>query len=363
MRRIPEESMRALAEAGLLRVTVPRRFGGYETDIRTKVDVAAAVSEADGSTGWIVTLINVCNWVTSLYCDRAQQDVFGADPNARACGVLTPSVTARRVDGGLVVNGRWAYASGCLHADWAILGVPVVDGQGEQTDEGMALVPLRELAIEDTWFVAGMRGTGSNTLVGEDVFVPEHRLMSASRAVQGDYPTEHKDEALYRSAFVPVLAVVLAAPQLGMARAALSHVLEKAPRRQVMYTVFQRQSDSTAFQMAVGDAAMMIDTAHLHVYRAAADIDGAAACGEKLDYLTRARIRADTAWAIRKAREAIDLLVSAHGSASFAESSPLQRIWRDSNTAGRHAVVLPLVNQELYGKALLGIEDNITPLI
>ena len=76
-------------------------------------------------------------------------------------------------------------------------------------------------------------------------------------------------------------------------------------------------------------------------------------------------MRADTAYPITKIREAIDLLLSAHGASSFAEVSPLHRIWRDSNTAGRHAVAHPLVNQEVYGKALLGIpyEENITPLI
>jgi alkylation response protein AidB-like acyl-CoA dehydrogenase len=277
--------------------------------------------------------------------------------------VLAPTAESTRADGGLLVSGRWPYASGCLHSSWAVLGLPVVDDRGEPIDQGLALVPLAELTVEETWFVAGMRGTGSNTIVAENVFVPDHRILSVVRAVGGEYATEHVDEALYRSAFVPVLALVLAGPQVGLAQAALDYVIEKAPRRSIAYTSFERQSDSTAFQTTLADAAMLVDTARLHVARAAADIDGAAARGEKLGYLARARVRADTAWAIRQAREAIDLLVSAHGASSFAESSPLQRIWRDSSVAGRHAVVLPDVNSELYGKALLGIEGNITPLV
>lgn len=362
-RRIPDDSIGAVVEAGLFRITVPRRFGGYEVDVQTKLEVSSALAEADGSTAWVVTLINVCSWLAGLFPQQAQQDVFGADRDTRICGVLAPTAECRRAGGGLLVSGRWPYASGCLHSSWAVLGLPVVDEQGQQVDQGLALIPLSELMIEDTWFVAGMRGTGSNTIVAEDVFVPDHRILSVVRAVGGDYATEHRDEALYRSAFVPVLALVLAGPQVGLAQAALDFVIEKAPRRSIAYTSFERQIDSTAFQMAVGDAAMLVDTARLHVARAAADIDAAASRGEKLGYLARARIRADTGWAVRKAREAIDLLVSAHGASSFAESSPLQRIWRDSNVAGRHAVVLPDVNQELYGKALLGIEENITPLI
>ncbi len=224
---------------------------------------------------------------------------------------------------------------------------------------------MSELTIEDTWFVAGMKGTGSNTIVGDKVFVPDHRLLPVPRAIDNEYPTEHGDEALYRSSFIPVLVLILAGAQLGLGRAALSYVIEKAPRRAVTYTKFERQTDSTAFQLEVSRAATLIDTAHLHAFRAAQDIDDAAAAGTKLSYEMRARVRADTGYAIAKIREAIDVLLSAHGASSFADVSPLQRIWRDSSTAGRHAVIDPLVNQEVYGKALLGIpyEDNITPLI
>jgi alkylation response protein AidB-like acyl-CoA dehydrogenase len=364
-RRIPDESIAALTEAGLFRITVPKRFGGYEVPFDTKLAVSAKLAEACGSTAWVVTLTNVCAWMVGLCSERAQQDVWGADPDARVCGVLAPTSTATREPGGLRITGRWGYASGSLHSDWAVLGVPVVDAAGEQIDQGLALVPMRELAIEDTWFVAGMRGTGSNTLVADGVFVPDHRIVSVPAAIENRYPTEHGDEALYRSSFIPVLALVLAGPQVGMARAAVELVIEKAPKRQIAYTIFTRQTDSTAFQMGISDAAMLADTALLHVERAARDIDEAAARGEAMDYLARARVRADTGWAIRKAREAIEAVISANGASSFAEVSPLQRLWRDANTAGRHAVVLPSVNQEVYGKALLGIpyEDNITPLI
>ncbi len=364
-RRLPDENVSELTEAGLFRLTVPRRFGGCEVPFETFYKATAAVGGACGSSSWVVALINICNWMASLYCDQAQQEVFGADPDARVCGVLAPTATSRRVDGGLVVSGSWGYASGCLHSTWAILGVPVVNEQAEPVDQGLALVPMSQLRIKDTWFVTGMRGTGSNTLVADEVFVPDHMIMSVPAAVQDDYPTEHKNEALYRSAFVPSLCVILMFPQVGMARAAIDLVIEKAPRRQIAYTIFERQTDSTAFQMQLSDAAMLADTAALHAERAVAVVDGAAARGEHLDYLTRARVRGDTGWSIRKAREAIELAMSANGASGFADASPLQRFWRDSNTAGRHAVALPAVNQEIYGKALLGIpyEENVTPLI
>jgi alkylation response protein AidB-like acyl-CoA dehydrogenase len=364
-RRVAQANIDALTNAGAFKVMVPRRFGGYQMTIREKLEVSAAVAEACGSTGWVVALTNVCNWMASVLPDQAQQDIFGANPDAKVAGVLNPSADVRKVEGGYQVSGQWPWASGSWHADWALVGIVVPDDAGKPVDQALAFIPMSQLSIKETWFVAGMKGTGSNTMIAEDVFVPLHRLHSVPRAIENDYATEHTEEELYRSSFIPVLTLILAGPQLGLGRAALQFVVDKAPKRGISYTKFERQIDSTAFQLQIATAATMIDTAHLHVFRAAADIDDAAAAGEKLSYVRRARVRADTAYAITQIREAIDALLSAHGASSFAEASPLQRIWRDSNTAGRHAVVDPLVNQEVYGKALLGIpyEDNITPLI
>jgi len=183
-RRIPTENIEALAEAGLFRLAVPRRFGGHEVGVETSLEVAATLAEACGSTAWVMTLIGVCSWVVGLYGDRAQQEVFGVDPHARVCGVLTPTAQVQRVEGGLRVNGKWGYASGCLHAQWAVLGVPPFEADGEAVQQGLALMPMSELRIEETWFVAGMRGTGSNTLVADDVFVPDHRVMARVRTGQ-----------------------------------------------------------------------------------------------------------------------------------------------------------------------------------
>jgi len=362
-RRVVQSSIDALTAAGVLKIAQPKRYGGYQTSMRTMLDVSAAVGEADGGTSWAVTLLNVCAWLTGLYPQQAQDDVWADDPGALVCGVLAPTAETRRVPGGLRVTGRWFYASGSWHARWAVLGIPVVDEAGEVIDQGTALIPLSDLEYEETWFVAGMKSTGSNCLIAKDVFVPDHRIMSVPAAIVGHYGTELTDETFYQSALVPILALVLAGPQLGMGREALRIVTEKAAKKPISYTFYTAQTDSVAFQLQLAEAALMIDTAHLHAYRAADDIDQAAAAGVYPDLLARARVRADTGWAIEHITKAIDTLLSAHGAASFAESSALQRLWRDSTVAARHAVILPIVGYEVYGKALLGREDQITPLV
>jgi alkylation response protein AidB-like acyl-CoA dehydrogenase len=362
-RRVTTEVIDALAAAGVFKVAQPRRYGGYETSMRTMLAVWAAFGDADGGTAWVVALLNVCAWMTGLYPQEAQDEVWGHDPTALVSGVLAPTAESRKVPGGHRVTGRWFWNSGSWHAGWALLGLPITDGSGDVVDQGLALIPRSDLELEETWFVAGMKSTGSNCLIAEDVFVPEHRIVSVPPAIEGGYLAQHPDEPLYRSAFVPILVLVLVGPQLGLGRAALEIVKEKANKKPISYTFYKTQADSVAFQLQVAEAAMLLDTAHLHAYRAAADIDEAAARHEYPDFLTRARVRADTGWVVDHVLKAIDILLSAHGASSFADANPLQRIWRDSAVAARHAVVLPVVGYEIYGKALLARDDQITPLI
>ncbi|GAA4734530.1 acyl-CoA dehydrogenase family protein [Actinomycetospora chibensis] len=362
-RRVVEENIALIDEAGLFSIMRPRRLGGLETDIRTKLEVSRELARGCGSTAWATTLMNVCAFFAGLFPDQAQRDVLEGSPGNRIAGVLAPTAEATRVDGGYRLTGSWGWASGCLHAQWAVVGFPVPDEHGEVVDQGLALVPMTDLTIEDTWFVAGMRGTGSNTLVARDILVPEHRVISIPAAIGGRYATEHTGEALYRSPFIPVAAIVLAGPQLGLAQAALDLVLEKAPKRGISYTFYDTQTEAPTVQLAVAKAASLIDAAHLFAYRAAADIDQAAADGVYPDYAARARVRMDTGAAIENAREAIRTLVSAHGAGSFAEVSPMQRIWRDSEVASRHAVISPAISSEVYGRALLGLTDGVTALV
>jgi alkylation response protein AidB-like acyl-CoA dehydrogenase len=362
-RRIAEETIQAAVEAGLMRVCTPKRYGGWEMNTRAMLDVSAAIAEADGGAAWVVNLNNICCWLTSLYPVKAQDEVFGSDPDTRVSGVLNPTATATRVAGGFRITGEWHYNSGGWHAQWAVLGMPVVDQAGKMIDQGLALIPMAELERVDTWFVAGMKSTGSICLKANDVFIPDHRILSVPQAIEGKYPTEMRGEAFYRSAFVAILAIILVGPILGLGRAALEFVRQKAATRTIAYTFFDKQNASVAFQLQIAEAALMIDTAHLHAYRAADAIDQAAARGVYPDMLTRARVRADTGYVVEKITQAIDKLMFAHGSAGFAEASPLQRIWRDAAVAARHAVCLPPIGYELYGKALLGIENNVTPLI
>ena len=365
LRQVPAESIDALRAAGAFRVGTPKRYGGLEGTAQDMLDVSAAAAYGDGGAGWVVTLANVCGWLAGLMSRQLQDEIWGEDPDGFVTGVLAPTAQAVRVEGGYRVTGKWYYNSGSDHSTWAGVGIPIPNEAGEIVNQGLAMIPRSDYEIEDTWFVAGMRSSGSNCIVVNDVFVPDHRVMMVPPALGGQYANEDvANEPTHRAAFVPVLALVLIGAQLGLGRAAFDFVVEKAAAKPIAYSFFPTQAESTAVHLEIAKAAQLLDTAELHARRAASDIDTAAAGGTYPDYLHRARVRADTALVAESVTRAIDALISVHGAGSFAESSPLQRIWRDSNTAARHGVINPLVSYEVYGKAIFGDERPVvSPLV
>ena len=362
-RQIPRESVEEMLAAGLARILMPARFGGYGLDFETWHDVILEISKVDASHGWCASLIIHHAHLIAQYPEECQQAIWAEGPDVAIAASFAPRAQAVRVDGGYRLSGKTStFASGVNNSSWVMIGA--MDMSAPKPEWLLLMVPPGEYTVRDAWFTAGMRGTGSNTLVAEEVFVPDHRIMSVTRAVGGDYGTEHKDEALYRSALVPVLALVLAGPQVGLARGGLELVTESlAKGKGISYTFYEKASEAPSTQIQLAEAAQLIDTAELHLMRAAADIDAWAARGEYMPFLDRARARMDTGYVARRSREALDLLLSIHGAGSFAEASPLQRIWRDQETGSRHAVINPAISTELYGRALLGVEQQVTPLI
>ncbi|MDM0004752.1 acyl-CoA dehydrogenase family protein [Variovorax sp. J22G73] len=361
-RQVAPAVMQAIEQAGLFKLLVPKRYGGLGTNLRTLMETVAEVGRGDGSTSWAVALLNVCTWFATTYSQRAQDEVFGQNPNAKCCGIFTPGSKAERVEGGYRVSGRWAYASGSFAADWGTLGMFLPNQEGGFTP-ALGLIPASAWTIEDTWFVTGMKGSGSNTIVVVDHFVPDHRIQTFADLMEARFATPHQDtEPLANMVFVPVAALVLVGAQLGLGRAMMDLTLERLPNKPVAYTTYAQSKNSPTHQLAVASADTKIDLAYLLMQRACADIDGAAARGEVMSLLQRGRVRNDTGHIFALVKEAFDILMTANGAGAFAEPNIMNKLWRDSEIAGRHAYVTTEVGKEAYGRLLLGADGGI-PLV
>jgi alkylation response protein AidB-like acyl-CoA dehydrogenase len=356
-RRVVPEVVDAIEKAGLFKLLVPDRLGGLEANLRTAMECIAEVGRGDGSTAWAVALLNVCTWFSTTFSDEAQQDMFGTR-EAKACGIFSPPLKSERVEGGYIVSGRWAYSSGSFAATWATLGIGL-DGEGDP--RALAMIPAEAWTIEPTWFVAGMKGSGSDTIVVEDHFVPDHRIQRFTDLVEGRFHTSHKsDEQNANMAFIPVAALILVGAQIGLARHARERTLAGVPTKNVAYTCYTNAKNSPTHQLQTAEAFTRFDQAELLMQRACADVDGAAAAGVQLDKPTRARVRMDTGVIGELVKDGIDKLMSVNGASSFADANVLSRVWRDSEIAGRHALVMPELGKEAYGRMLLGADEPLT---
>ena len=359
-RRQTDNAIDALTVAGFFRLNKPHRFGGYQIDLRTILEITETLAEADGSAAWVVGIAATGAWATTRGSARLQEEIFGADPDVRVAGSGMPCPARRDQRGGLCLSGRWGYASGSPHATWAALGATVTDDPDQPPEAYFCLVPVAQLTLEDTWHTVGMRGTGSNTFVAEDVFVPEHRLVSVAALTEG---SASSDDPMDRLPFAPVGTLTLLGTLLGLGRAALKLAIDHAPLKSMHHTFFARQSDSVGVQIQIAEAALRLQTARLHAYRAAEVLDTVSATGVDLEYASRAHARAQFGYVAQQVLEAIHMLLNVHGAAAFAETSLMQQYWRDANTAARHAGLNAYVGYEVYGKALLGVPERISAMV
>ncbi|MFI1355897.1 acyl-CoA dehydrogenase family protein [Streptomyces sp. NPDC020898] len=353
-RRLSDRVVAAMTEAGLLRLMTPRRLGGYGTDMRTLLDVATTLGRGCPSAAWIAGVLNAGNFMASLFPAAAGDEVWGDDPDARCALVLgLPSPAVEPVEGGVVVSGEWAYVSGCLHAQWVSVLIAVPTGSG-RPDMRFALLNGNEVALKDTWHFAGMRGTGSNTVVADRIFVPRHRLVPFLPVLHGETDGVVDPALPYRNSLTGLFAIGLIGALIGAAEAALAFVRDKGPTRPVAGSSYRDQTQSPTFQLDLADATSKIDTAKLVAARIAGTVDELARAGVNADLTVRARNRLESAQVGRLCREAVDTLLTAHGSSAFNESNPLQRLWRDINVGSRHAGFGMGIPEQVYGRALVG---------
>ncbi len=363
-RRLCDENVEALEAANLFKVMVPRRWGGYGAPLSTTLRTFAELAKGCSSSGWVTMIIGGVTYYASLLPDRGQEEIFADPANSRVCGAGSATSIGQRMDGGLRISGKFPFASGCWHSSWGVLTVQIEDDTHKVVDQVMAFAPMSELEIEDTWFVAGMCGTGSNTLVAKDVFVPDHRVLLMSKILNGEHSARrHSGEPSDNYAFAPAIALIGLSPVIGIAQAMLEKVIEGTRTRGITFTTYTRQADAPVVQHQIAEAALKIDSAWLQTMRAADEVEDTARAGSQMGYLARARVRGVVGYAARLIREAIDALISIGGASGFADSSPLQRMWRDANIATRHALLATDPSLEIYGRALLGVAGNITPLV
>jgi alkylation response protein AidB-like acyl-CoA dehydrogenase len=356
-RRLHDEVLQALEQAGVFRLRLPKRYGGYEADMRTMVEVLAELGQGDGSTAWVAWVLASNTWLLGLFPDTVQDEVF-ANPNVRVSGTLAPTGKVERRDGGFILSGQWHFHSGSLHSQWSLMAAMSTTPEGE-LEPVAVLTPTKELEVIDDWDTAGLSGTGSVSSRAKEIFVPAEHVISVISLLQGQSASKQNcDVSIYRTPMVPTIAAAASGTPLGLAKAALTNFFQRLPGRGIAYTTYPKQAEAPITHLQVAEATMKIDEAEFHALRAASLVDTKSVNGEAWTLEERARVRMDAGMVARLAKEAIDILNTASGGSSIYKSVPIQQIERDIQAANLQGMIHPNTNLELYGRIRCGLEPN-----
>ncbi|MCX4706187.1 acyl-CoA dehydrogenase family protein [Streptomyces sp. NBC_01373] len=362
-RRVTGEVVAALTDAGLHRMNVPRHYGGYQTPLRTQVDVLSEVSAACGSTGFMALIQAGCAFIAALFPDEAQDEIF-TRPDVRVSGTLIPNAKALPAEGGgYLVDGTSPFATGCQDADWHLLTALADTKEGRPPDMLWTAIPMTDLEVLDDWNVTGLAGSGSNSVVAHSVHVPAHRVLPLGPLLAGSFPSRRNSaDPFYGMPVLLLFCAWTAAGALGLARAALAEFSERIHQRGITYTFYERQHEAPVTHLQIAEAAMKISSAELLTADFVTLIESRVADGRPYSTRERARIRAQCGYTTRLCKEAVDLIGSASGASSLHREVPVQRAVRDLNALSLHSFVNPAANLELYGRVLSGLDAG-TPFL
>ena len=353
-RHVPGQVVRAMAGAGLYRIAAPAAFGGGEAHPRPTIEAIEAISEADGSTGWVLMIgIENVGIGSSLMPHETAARLFDEHPDLVMCGALNPQGRARRVDGGWRVSGRWPFASGCDHAD-LFWGQCRTDQEGDGGRPIEVLVPRAEYQIIDTWDTHGLRGTGSHDVAVDDLFVPD----AMTTSVTGGAPRH--DGPLYRLPPFSRLAYNKVGVATGIARAAIDHFVDLAEGKVPRLTASSLRTRPRA-QLAVAQAEAALRSARAFVFEAVEDEWETVVAGGRCDRRQRALVRLACSHACQEAIRAVELVHSAAGTSANEIGSPLGRARRDVAVVAQQVMVAPHFIEDA-GRVLLGL-DPVEPIL
>jgi 3-hydroxy-9,10-secoandrosta-1,3,5(10)-triene-9,17-dione monooxygenase len=347
-RRIPDETIDDLRQAGLLRAAKPAAYGGHGLDFDAAWEAGRCLAHGCGSTAWVYMVSQIHDYQAGV-APVAAQERFFTDADVMSSSAFAPTGTLEPADGGWLLSGSWGFSSGADHARWHLLG-GIVPGVGL----ALSIVAREDARIVDDWHVSGLCATGSKTIrVEEPVFVAADHWIPAAG---GGHPEmrDHHGRPSYGAPLSSVLSFALCAPLVGMAQAAVDQFAEQAARRRLPTGAEVRELATV--QVRLAESAAEVDAATTLCRTLLAEHAQRGQDGPEFTLEDRARFRRTHAYVARLCVSATNRLFDAAGGHAIYAANPLQRLHRDVN-AGAHQVALGWDdNAVLYGRVRLGLE-------
>jgi len=357
-RRITEDTIAKVREAGLFRILQPKRYGGFEMSPSVFADVLMSLAKADPSLGFVYGILGVHNFHMGFYDARAALDVWGEDQDVLVASPYSPMGKAVRVDGGFRISGRWSFSTGCDNCDWTFLS-GVVQGEDHlpliQRMHAF-LIPRKDARIVDNWHVMGLQGTGSKDVVVEDAFVPDYRVERFPIIDPTGMPgLKVNTGPLFRMPFMPVFYRAVSSAAIG----ALEGMLESfsaftSGRLTVLSEVAARDP---LVQLAAGQAVVGIDEMKATLHRDFAEMEAVVAAGGTFSPVRAQQYMLSSANVPHRAAELGLGLLRAAGANGIRTDKNISRYFNDILVIGQHAACTPKAAGGILGKMMLGVTD------
>ena len=356
-------------KAGFYRILSPKIYGGFELDLETFLRVVVEIGRADPGTAWGMGLsAGHALHLAAYFPEKAQIEGFADQGNFICPQRALPSGRADRVEGGYVLNGNWAYASGVPHSNWFMGAANVFDEQGNAVEPIGFIIPRDQIEILNDWGgdqVLGLQATGSNTIRITEKFIPDHwtSLFDWPRRELGEDGTigyQLHGNTLYLGRIMTYFGCELAAPMVGAAKGALDEYKRLIEGQKTNFPPLMQRSESHFFQQWYGEAMGMVDAAELLLLgtarRYTAACDAWAADRTPFTHLDDARMRQTALLAGRMACDAIQLMFTTSGTTAARTGSRLLRFFRDASTYRTHVTSQWQVMTHSAGKGALGFD-------
>lgn len=351
LRRLPAATVTELTASGFPDLLKPARYGGQQAEFSAIFDPVRRMAHGCASTAWTAAFYALHNWMLALFDERAQSEGFTTTPFL-APAPLAPTGRGLPADGGVRLSGRWSWATGVMDGNWIIVGT--LCGSDDAIYPALALLPANDIRIIDVWHTDGMRATGSNDVVIEDVFVPTYRLIKVTDIYAGTTPGSKVHEApAHRWPLVPALALVAAMPALGAAEHVADVFTARLGERILAYEG-AKQQDKPAAQVRVGEARVRLRALHGLLADTVGRIEDILATGDRVPRPIRADARLAAAHIVHESRAVIGELLEASGASAHFLNNPLQRAKRDVDVICGHVVFDYDVSRELAGALAIG---------
>lgn len=351
--RIPEETIREVIDAGLMRCTVPRRFGGLEIDFRHVPQIQRALGRGCLATSWTIGILIQHNYQLGFYSREVQEEVWANGPDTFIPGYIVPGGVAKPAPGGYRLTGTWRFGSGYPHGQWLVLGAhELVDGE-KKGPLRRFVVPIGDAQPQNNWQISGLAATGTWDCTLDDVFVPAHRSILAAGMLDATAPgTTVNTGPMWRIPMIPFYYPNMSAMMLGAAEG-VTHIATEAARQRVLSYGGAQAASLDYVRANLATSQVKLNAIGALLDADAARVEAAGRDGTGFDATFRAALRADCTYIVKQSREVVNEVCDRAGTQSFLMRSPLQRFLREVNVLSSHAFYDWDRAAITYGQAML----------